>query len=166
MRNFAQNPFLPLKFPPILCKIYVSQMSDDSDSIINEQQPSPISHRRILWTMALVAFIAGIAGLVFVSWQFGLGVILGGVLSFINYYWMKVSLKRLFDSAIAHGEKPRFLAVRYFARYLTLGAILTIVFLTETIPVVAVILGLASFALAIVIEGFIRLFSTFFKSKE
>ncbi len=142
-------------------------MSDDSDIVITEQPaPPPISHRRILWMMGLVAVVASLAGFIYVSWQFGSGVVLGGVLSFINYYWLKVSLKRLFDNAVAHGEKPRFLAVRYFARYLTLGAILTIVFLTHTIPVVAVILGLSSFALAIMIEGFIRLFSTFFKSKE
>ena len=142
-------------------------MSDDSDSVITEQSTlPPISHRRILWTMGLIAVVAGLAGFVFVSWQFGLGVILGGVLSFVNYYWLKVSLKRLFDNAISHGVKPRFLAVRYFARYVTLGAILLVVFLTETIPVVAVILGLSSFALAIVIEGLIRLFSTFFKSRE
>ena len=141
-------------------------MSDNSDSVTAEQSIPPISNRRILWMMGLVAAAAGLAGFVFVSRQFGLGVILGGVLSFINYYWLKVSLKRLFDNAVAHGAKPRFLAVRYFARYLTLGAILTVVFLTETIPVVAVIAGLSSFALAIVIEGFVRIFSTFFKSKE
>jgi len=142
-------------------------MSDDSDIVITEQPaPPPISHWRILWMMGLVAVVASSAGFIYASWQFGSGVVLGGVLSFINYYWLKVSLKRLFDNAVAHGEKPRFLAVRYFARYLTLGAILTIVFLTHTIPVVAVILGLSSFALAIMIEGFIRLFSTFFKSKE
>jgi len=142
-------------------------MSDDSDNVITEQPtPPPISHRRILWTMGLVAVAAGFAGFIYASWQFGLGIILVGILSFINYYWLKVSLKRVFDKALAHGEKPRFLVVRYFARYLTLGGILTVVFLTETIPVVAVILGLSSFALAIVIEGFIRLFSTFFKSRE
>jgi hypothetical protein len=141
-------------------------MSDESDSVITEQQPPPISHRRILWTMGLVAAISGLAGFIFISPRFGLGVILGGILSFINYYWLKVSLKRLFDNAVADGQKPRFLAVRYFGRYLTLGAILTVVFLTKTVPVVAVILGLSSFALAIVIEGFVRIFSTFFKSRE
>jgi len=140
-------------------------MSEDLDNVLTEQ-PTPISHRRILWTMGLVAVVASVAGFIFVSWHFGLGVILGGFLSLVNYYWLKVSLKRLFDNAIARGEKPRFLAIRYFGRYLTLGGILAIVFLTETIPVVAVILGLSSFALAIVIEGSIRLFSSFFKSRE
>jgi hypothetical protein len=142
-------------------------MSEDSDSIeIEQPQPPPISHRRILWMMALVAVAGSLAGFIFVSWQFGVGVILGGILSLVNYYWLKVSLKRIFDSAVAHGEKPRFLAVRYFARYATLGAILTVVFLTELFrsspssPVWEVL------RLAIVIEGFIRLFSTFFKSRE
>jgi hypothetical protein len=143
-------------------------MSEDSDNVVFESTtpPPPISHRRILWTMGLVSILGALAGLIFVSWQFGLGVLFGGVLSLVNYFWLKVSLKRIFDNAIAHGDKPRFLAVRYFSRYVTLGAILAIVFLTETIPVIAVVLGLASFALAIVIEGLIRLFSTFFRSRE
>lgn len=143
-------------------------MSEASDQIQTEQQPAPpeISHRRILWTMGLVAAVGSLAGFAFVSWQFGLGVIFGGALSLVNYYWLKTSLKRIFDKAIAHGDKPRYLALRYFGRYATLGAILAIVFLTHTIPVIAVILGLASFALAIVIEGFIRIFSTFFRSGE
>lgn len=142
-------------------------MSDDSETVTTEQSTAPpMSHRRILWTMAVVAVLGAAASGFFVSWQFGLGVLLGGALSFVNYYWLKVSLKRVFDSAVANGEKPRFLAVRYFSRYLTLGAVLAIVFLTETIPIIAVILGLASFALAIVVEGLISLFSTFFKSRE
>lgn len=140
-------------------------MSDDSDSYTAVESAAPtISHRRILWTMGAVALLGGLTGFVFVSWQFGAGVLLGGVLSLVNYYWLKVSLRKLFENAVAHGEKPRFLAVRYFGRYLTLALILTVVFLTQTIPPLAVILGLASFALAIVIEGLIRLFSTFFRS--
>lgn len=142
-------------------------MSDDSDSIqIEPSAAPPISHRRILWAMAIIIVIGSLASFIFISRQFGTGVILGGVLSFINYYWMKVSLKRIFDNAIAHGEKPRFLAIRYFARYATLGAILTIVLLTETIPFLAVVAGLSSFALAIVAEGLISIFTTFFKSRK
>jgi len=142
-------------------------MSEDSDSFTIDHSASPsISHRRILWTLAAVTIIGGLAGFIFASWQFGLGVIFGGILSFVNYYWLKISLKRIFDNAIASGIKPRFLVIRYFGRYLTLGVILTIVFLTEIVPVVAVILGLSGFAAAIVIEGLILLFSSFFKSKE
>ena len=131
-----------------------------------EPLPPALSHRRILMTMAAVAVFGSAAGYVFISLPFGLGVLFGGILSLINYWWLKVSLKKLFDAAVADGTPPRFLAVRYFARYLTLGVILTIVFLTHSVPVVAVIAGLASFALAIVIEGLIRLFSSFFNGRE
>ena len=141
-------------------------MSGNTESIVDEQNVQPLSHQRILILMAAAVVLGCVLGFVFVSVSFGIGVLIGGILSLINYYWLKISLKRLFDNAIAHGEKPRFLAVKYFGRYLTLGAVLVIVFLTHTIPVVAVILGLSSFAFAIVIEGFIRLFSTFFKSRE
>ncbi len=131
-----------------------------------DSTPPALSHWRILMTMAAAAIFGSLAGYVFVSLPFGFGVFIGGILSLINYWWLNVSLKKLFDAAIAHGGKPRFLAIRYFARYATLGAILTIIFLTHTIPVVAVTLGLASFALAIVSEGLIGIYTSFFKSRE
>jgi hypothetical protein len=141
-------------------------MSEDNEPIAAEQENlAPLTHRRILTLMAIVAILSGLASFVLVSWQFGLGVLFGGILSFVNYYWLKFSLKKIFEKT-AYGERPRFLAVRYTSRYLVLGGILLIVFLTKTVPVVSVILGLASFAFAIVIEGFIRLFSSFFNKKE
>ncbi|MDQ2746225.1 MAG: ATP synthase subunit I [Acidobacteriota bacterium] len=142
----------------------MSEFPDSSQTI--ESAPPALSHRRILWTMAAVVVGGSVAGFIFVSRQFGTGVLFGGILSLINYWWLKISLKKLFDAVIAHGEKPGFLAVRYFGRYATLGVILAIVFLTQTIPIVAVLLGLASFALAIMIEGFVSLFSSFFKKRE
>lgn len=142
----------------------MSELPDSIETV--EPAPPVLSHRRILTLMAPVAIFGSAAGFIFVSAPFGWGVILGGILSLINYYWLKISLKRIFDAAVAHGEKPKFLAARYFARYATLGAILTIIFLTHTIPVVAVILGLASFVLAIMVEGFIRVFSSFFNSRK
>ena len=142
-------------------------MSEASDNITTEQPATPsISHRRILWTLGAVTIIGGLAGFIFDTWQFGLGFFFGGILSFVNYYWLKISLKRMFDNVTENGERPRFLAVKHFGRYLTLGVILAIVFLTKVVPVVAVVLGLASFAIAILIEGLILVFSSFFKSKE
>ncbi len=141
-------------------------MSENSQPIAEEQENFvPLTHRRILIVMGTIAAFGSLLSLVFISWQFGLGVFIGGILSFVNYYWLKFSLKKIFEQAVG-GEKPRFLGLRYLFRYLILGVVLTVVFLTETIPVVAVIAGLSSFALAIVIEGFIRIFSSFFKKKE
>ena len=141
-------------------------MSDDlKPSAVAPENFVPLTHRRILIVMAAVAAAGSLLGLIFVSRLFGLGVLIGGILSFINYYWLKFSLKKIFAQAES-GEKPRFLGLRYLFRYIVLGVVLTIVFLTESIPVVAVIAGLGSFATAIVVEGIIRIFSSFFKKKE
>jgi hypothetical protein len=140
-------------------------MSGNSEPSIAEQETiAQLSHKRILFIMGIVAVLGGFAGFIFVSHDFGLGFLLGGILSLINYYWLKKSLKGIFDKAIT-GDKPRFLATRYFLRYVSFGAVLTIVYLTEIVPVVAVLLGLASFALAIIIEAVIRLFSSVFKKE-
>ena len=137
-------------------------MSEDSEQTTEEQESTvqTLSHRRILTLMAFAALLTSIAGFIFGGIDFGIGVLIGGALSLVNYYWLKRSLKQVFDSAIA-GEKPQFLAGRYILRYVTFGAVLTVVYLTKAVPVVAVLLGLASFALAIIFEAFIRLFKSF-----
>jgi hypothetical protein len=43
------------------------------------------------------------------------------------------------------------------------GLILLIIFLSKAVSIVAVILGLASFAFAVVVEGIIRIFKSFNK---
>jgi hypothetical protein len=141
-------------------------MSEDSEQLPEEQQSTvqTLSHKRILTLMATAALLGSIAGFIFVGRSFGIGVLIGGALSLVNYYWLKRSLKTVFDKAL-EDEKPHFLAGRYFLRYLVFGTILTIVYLTEAVPVVAVLLGLASFALAIIFEAFIRLFSSFSNKK-
>lgn len=138
-------------------------MSENSEPIdIEQSSVAALSHRRILWTMFIVALAGGLLGFIFESWAFGTGVLLGGALSLLNYFWLKNSLRGVFARAI-EGERARFLATKYFLRYAAFGAILLIVFLTKSLPIISVLLGLASFAVAILIEGFIRLVTTFIK---
>ena len=64
----------------------------------------------------------------------------------------------------AEGEhKPHYSAARYISRYLTLGAVLGFIILTQTIPIESIVLGMSSFAFAIIIEAFIRIFSFLFR---
>ncbi len=141
----------------------MSDAKEPFETVDNTVQP--ITHRRILSVMAVCVVAGTILSFVFGSWQFGLGFLVGGILSFINYYWLKISLKKVFDSAEAD-EKPRISATRYMLRYVVFGGLLVLIYLTKTVPVAAVILGLASFAFAILIEAFIRIFSSFFNKKD
>lgn len=113
--------------------------------------------------MATVVIFGAVATAVFVSLLFGLGVFIGGILAFVNYYWLKSSLRKMFIETSEGEHKARYSAARYILRYFTLGAILAVVFLTHIVPIESVILGLASMAFAIIIEAFLRVFSFLFK---
>lgn len=139
-------------------------MSGNSEPAIEEPEVQPLSHKRIFILMAFAVLLGTILSSIFVSLNFAVGILIGGTLSLINYYWLNRSLKVVIEGAIAGGA-PHFLAGRAFIRYLTFGAVLAIVYLTKAVPMVAVLLGLASFAVAIIFEAIIRIFSSFSNKK-
>ena len=116
----------------------------------------PPSHERILWIMAVLGVAGGIAGFAFKSFEFGLGIWVGTALAFVNYYWLKSSLRKIFNAAES-GERPRMLAGKYFLRYIILAAVVAVIYVTGVLPIVAVIVGMAGFGFAVVIEGLIRI---------
>lgn len=141
-------------------------MSGNSEPVAVETKTiAPLSHRRILWTMAIIVLSVSVLLAALVSSAFGAGFLIGGILSFINYYWLKIALKKIFEAA-AGGEKPSFLSGSYFLRYLALAAAIFIVYQTDVVPIVAVLLGLCVFAAAVFIEGLIRIFNTNTSKRE
>jgi hypothetical protein len=123
-----------------------------------------LSHRRLLIEMAVVA-IAGFLILLVAGYaRFAVGFVFGSLLSFANYFWLKNSIRKLFGRAI-YGTNPTLLAIVYILRYVLLGAVLYLIFVTDILPVVAVVLGLGSFVIAVMIEGFYNIFSTFNKKE-
>ncbi len=142
-------------------------MSDEIEPVVPvEQAIVPISHVRILVIMAVIGLVGSVAGATFISVSFGAGVFIGSVLAFINYYWLKVSLKKMFDLAAETGERPRLLALKYFARYLVLGSIVAVLYATGIVSAVGVILGMGIFGFAVVVEGILRIFSNPVSGKE
>jgi len=106
--------------------------------------------------MAVLGVAGGIAGFAFISLKFGLGIIVGTALAFVNYFWLKSSLRKIF-SAAELGERPKMLAGKYFLRYVILAIVVAVIYVTGFLPIVAVVLGMAGFGFAVVIEGIIRI---------
>ena len=121
--------------------------------------PMPPTHNRILVIMAVLGVLAAGAGAVFQSISWGIGILFGIVLAFANYYWLRYSLRKVFEAAASDGERPKISAIRYILRYLTLAAIVALIFAMDILPVVPVILGMAGFGFAVVVDGIIRIFS-------
>lgn len=141
-------------------------MSEDTESVVHQEDVErQLSLNRILLIMAAIGLVGSIAGFAFVSPGFGVGIVLGTVLGFINLYWMKRGVAGIIGLAV-QGEVPGFLAAKYFLRYLLLGLIVWAAWATRLIPVGAILLGMTMFAFAIVIEGFIRILLSIFGNKE
>src|SRR5688500_9585789 len=105
-------------------------MSENTEPSVQQSEiPTPPSHDRILVIMAILGVVGGIAGSVFNSLAFGLGILLGTALAFVNYYWLKRSLRKIFE-VVEHGERPRMLGTRYFLRYVVLAIVVAIVYIT------------------------------------
>lgn len=141
-------------------------MSENSEPVIEERNAPPLSNKRIVILMAVSSVLGCLLSLIFISADFGFGVLIGGILSLVNFYWLGKSLKRIFENIAREGEKPIFMGASYILRYFVFGLILAIIYLSHIVPIIAVLLGLASFAFALTIEGFIRIFSSFFNNKE
>src|SRR5438128_9323965 len=121
-------------------------MGEESPSLpTSEPATATISHRRLLIEMAVLIATGTIIGLIFGSARFGSGVLFGGGLSFLNYYWLKRSTAAVFEKAIS-GERARLLPLKFISRYLALGAVILAVHFSGAMPAAAVIAGLASFA--------------------
>ena len=134
-------------------------MSEDLEPADNGQQlTTPPRNERILVILAVLSIGGSVAGAALVSARFGLAVLVGCVFAFVNYYWMQHSLKKIFSSA-AEGQKPRFLGAGYFVRYLVLGCVVAFIYTLDLLPVSGLLIGMAGFGFAILVEGFLRVIS-------
>ena len=135
-------------------------MTGNSESVqVGDVESMPPSHNRILVIMAILGVLGAVAGAIFHSIVFGIGIIVGIAMAFANYYWLRYSLRKVFGEA-AEGERPKISAIRYILRYVTLAVVIAIIFALGILPIVPVILGMAGFGFAVVVDGIIRIFQS------
>ena len=141
-------------------------MGDEFDPLTEGgSPPHEITKRRLLGWMVVFVIIAAAAGFMFGSTRFGWGILVGGILAFANYFWLDRSTRSIFDNANV-GIMPSLLAVRYILRYVALGLVLWLIYKTDVVPVVAAIVGLSAFAMAVVADGMYGIFSSIFGRKS
>ena len=141
-------------------------MRDEPDSVDSEAMDAmPVSHGRVLVLMAVLGVAGGIVGAILVDARSGLGFLIGTAIAFGSYFWLKHSLNKVFEST-EDGARPRISAIKYVARYFTLGAIVAVIYITGVVPIIAVLLGMAGFGFAVMADGLIRIFSSFSNRKD
>lgn len=133
-------------------------MGEELDPLTTGSNSAALSHGGILIMMAGLVGTGTLAGFVFGGSRFGFGVLFGGVLAFANYLWLDRSTRAIFNENVT--ASTGMLAVKYILRYVVLGAVLLLVYMTGAVPVAAVLLGLGAFAIAVVLTGLKNIISS------
>ncbi len=108
---------------------------------------------RIFRTMALAVIIAMVASVPFAPWRVTTGLLVGGVLSLLNHYWLISSTTAAFK-VVLDGAKPKMKLAHYILRYFVIAVVVFTAYKLNLVSLVATIAGLCSFVVALFVEAF------------
>ena len=109
---------------------------------------------RVMRTMLAAVSLAVIISLPLAPWRITTGLLLGGLLSLLNHYWMRSSIAAVFDSALGRGNKPRLRLANYILRYFVVVGVVFVAYQFNVVSLPATIAGLCSFVVAMFFEAF------------
>jgi len=144
----------------------MSEISEPSNG--EAVKPDTMIIRRILVIKTVLLVLAVTASLFLAGWRVTAGLVIGGLLGFVNFYWLKASLGRMLGQAAATGapEPTGLWLLRYNLRFFALIVVIMAVHLSGVVSLPALLGGLLSLAAAIVVEGFIQLFLAVFRRED
>ena len=98
------------------------------------------------WIVLAVLFIPA---LILTPFKFALGVLLGGFISIINFYWMERGLRGLFTDTSKNVKGP--VMVKYYIRLALTAFILYFLIAYNTVNVIGLLIGLSVVVINIII---------------
>ena len=121
-------------------------MSEIANSVSGEGcagEPDGALEDRIFRLMSAIVSLAVIAGAILAPWRVTTGLLLGGVLSILNYHWLRTSIEALLS--VANEKRPRVKLARYILRYFVIGALVLAAYGLQIVSLPATIIGLCAF---------------------
>lgn len=93
------------------------------------------------------------------DWRAGGGVALGGALAYLNFVWMRASLRAIVAATTAGGDRrpSRMRMAKFFLRWVVVGAVVWLAVQVASVMAVAIVCGLFALPLAVVVEAFVQL---------
>jgi hypothetical protein len=134
-----------------------SSMKETADNVVAEDSSAASGNpldARVMRTMVAAGSLAVIVSIPFAPWRVTTGLLLGGLLSLINHYWMRSSIAAVFDTALVQGNKPRLRMANYILRYFAVIGVVFLAYQFNMISLPATIAGLCSFVVALFFEAF------------
>jgi len=106
----------------------------------------------VFHTMIATVAISVMVSAMLAPWRFTAGLMLGGVLSLLNYHWLRTSVAAVLNIDIV-ANRPRFKASRYILRYFVICVISFVAYKLRLVSLPATIAGLCAFVPALFVEA-------------
>src|SRR6266850_4368651 len=106
---------------------------------------------RLFRAMIASVGLAVIASTMLQPWRVATGLMLGGLLSLLNFHWLETSVAAVFNVSAA--ERPRVRISRYIIRYFVVAAAAFAAYQLGLVSLGAMFAGLCSFVPALFIEA-------------
>ncbi|HOG17472.1 MAG: ATP synthase I chain [Syntrophaceae bacterium PtaU1.Bin231] len=104
--------------------------------------PKDPLQKRLEWTNWLVLGLCFLAGLTLVSEKFAFGVLLGGLVSIVNFHWLHRDLKKVFLSRSGAASRASVMW-RYYLRFAVTGVVLYLIITGDLVNVIGLLIGLS-----------------------
>ena len=127
-----------------------------SQELLNDPYYTTVENRLTRISLVL-AGLTLVVGALFVSWKFVVSFLVGAVISYLNFCWMKQGVDRLigsFGSEVSPASRPsgKRVIFKYFLRYALIGGTLYAIFRFQFFEARGAILGLLLFVAAVLFE--------------
>ena len=120
---------------------------------------------RIMRVM-IAAIVIGVAiAVVIAPWRLATGLLLGGSLSLLNYYWLRTSVAAIIETSATGATNTR-RSLRYILRYLAVAAVVVFAWKLNLVSLAATIFGLCSFVVGLFSEAFRQFYFTMLNREE
>ncbi|HEX9222617.1 MAG TPA: ATP synthase subunit I [Candidatus Acidoferrales bacterium] len=111
------------------------------------------TERRIAWLTLALGGMAGASVAAIYSWRWGLGLLVGAALAWLNFRWLQGALDALKLLSIARPDSPKPQVplstwVRFVGRYALIGICLYAIFIGFNVPILSMLAGLCALGAA------------------
>lgn len=127
-------------------------MNEIANSVTGELTRPDDVEARIFRAMIAVVAVAVIASAIVAPWRVTSGLLLGGLLSLLNYRWLHGSVAALLDMQ-KPGVKPRLKLWKHGLRYFVIALAVLAGYQLNLISLAATIAGLCAFVPALFVEA-------------
>src|SRR6185436_11157915 len=131
-------------------------MADFADNAIN---------LRIFRTMAVATGLSVAVSAVVGPWRVTTGLLLGGLLALFSHRWLKNSAAAAIQLSTA-GARPQLRLAQFVLRYVVIAAVIFSLYTLDLISLPAVLAGMSSFVVAILVEAVREFYFAITKREE